>query len=212
MAELERRAAVLRGLQVRQEGSDEGPVITGYAAVFDQESVDLGGFIEVIRRGAFSDVLARGDDIVALWNHDVNYVLGRVSNGTLKLEEDDIGLRYEVRPRRGGWIDDLIESIRRRDVQGNSFSFFVAEGGDRWTKREDGTYLREILRVAEVRDVGPVTLPAYRQTIVVARSVAERAESLRAQDEARDRALALRAQSLCVELQIEEIEGGRYLK
>lgn len=211
MAELERRAAVLKGIQIRQEDGEDSPVISGYAAVWDQESVDLGGFVEVIRRGAFRDVLARGDDIVALWNHDVNYVLGRVSNGTLKLEEDDLGLRYEVRTRRGGWIGDLIESIRRRDVQGNSFSFYIAEGGDKWTKRDDGTYLREIIRIAEVRDVGPVTMPAYRQTIVVARSVSERAESLRAQDEARDRALAMRAQSLCVELRIEEIEGSRYL-
>lgn len=211
MAELERRSAVLKGIEIRQDDDDDGPVIAGYAAVFDQESVDLGGFVEVIRPGAFRDVLARGDDIVALWNHDVNYVLGRVSNGTLKLEEDSHGLRYEVRPRRGGWIDDLIESIRRRDIQGNSFSFYVSDGGDRWIKRDDGSYLREITRVAEVQDVGPVTLPAYRQTIVVARSVAEHASSLRAQDEARNRALAMRAQSLCVELKIEEIEGSRYL-
>lgn len=211
MAELERRAAVLKGLEVRQDENGDGPVIAGYAAVFDQESVDLGGFVEVIRPGAFRDVLARGDDIVALWNHDVNYLLGRVSNGTLKLEEDSHGLRYEVRPRRGGWIDDLIESIKRRDVQGNSFSFYVAEGGDRWIKRDHGSYLREITRIAEVRDVGPVTLPAYPQTLVVARSVVERAKSLRARDEARDHALAMRAQSLDVELKIEEIEGSRYL-
>lgn len=211
MSELERRAAILKGIEVRQDEEADGPVIAGYAAVWDQESVDLGGFVEVIRRGAFSDVLDRGDDIVALWNHDINYVLGRVSNGTLRLEEDGHGLRYEVRPRRGGWVDDLIESIRRRDVQGNSFGFYVAEDGEKWTKRDDGSYLREITRVAEVRDVGPVTLPAYPQTKVVARSVVQRAKSLRARDEARDHELAMRAQSLGVELQIEEIEGSRYL-
>lgn len=212
MSELERRAATLKGVEVRDEG-DDGPVIAGYAAVFDQESVDLGGFVEIIRPGAFRDILARGDDVVALWNHDVNYLLGRVSNGTLLLEEDAHGLRYEVRPRRGGWMDDLVESIRRRDVQGNSFAFYVDYDGDGddWTKREDGSLLREIFRVSEVRDVGPVTLPAYRQTMVVARSVSEHAESLRAQDKVRDRELAMRAQSLDVDLRIEEIEGSRYL-
>ena len=210
MSELERRAGILQGIEVRQD-TDDGPVITGYAAVFNQESVDLGGFTEVIRPGAFADVLTRGDDIVALWNHDVNYVLGRVSNGTLTLYEDELGLRYEVRPRSGGWIDDLVESIRRRDVQGNSFSFYVGEDGEKWTKRQDGSLLREITRVAEVRDVGPVTLPAYPQTVVVARSVVDTAKSLRAQDLARDHELALRAQSLDVELKIEEIEGSRYL-
>lgn len=210
VAELERRAGVLKGIEVRQD-TDDGPVIAGYAAVFNQASVDLGGFTEVIRPGAFANVLERGDDIVALWNHDVNYVLGRVSNGTLALYEDEIGLRYEVRPRRGGWIDDLIESIRRRDVQGNSFSFHVAENGEKWTKRDDGSYLREITRVAELRDVGPVTLPAYPQTVVVARSVVDKARSLRAQDLHNNRDLALRAQSLDVELKIEELEGSRYV-
>mgnify|MGYP001305454619 CR=1 FL=1 len=206
---IERRTFPLTEFRMEEKGSDP-PKIVGYAAVFNQLSEDLGGFREKIAPGAFKKTIQEAD-IRALWNHNPDYVLGRNKSGTLKLEEDSHGLRYEVRPRRGGWIDDLIESIRRRDIQGNSFSFYVSDGGDRWIKRDDGSYLREITRVAEVQDVGPVTLPAYRQTIVVARSVAEHASSLRAQDEARNRALAMRAQSLCVELKIEEIEGSRYL-
>ena len=42
IAELERRAGILKGIEVRQD-TDDGPAIIGYAAVFNQESVDLGG-------------------------------------------------------------------------------------------------------------------------------------------------------------------------
>jgi HK97 family phage prohead protease len=68
--------------------------ISGYSAVFDRLSEDLGGFREKIKPGAFKNALA-GSDVRALFNHDSNYILGRESAGTLQLHEDSKGL-YEV--------------------------------------------------------------------------------------------------------------------
>lgn len=147
--------------------------IVGYAAVFDTPSVPLGGFREVVRRGAFSDSL--NADVRALWNHDPNYVLGRTKNGTLRLEEDDRGLRVEIDPPNTTWARDFMESIRRGDVDQMSFAFRAIE--DRWTNDENGT-LRELLK-AQLLDVSPVTFPAYEATSVTLRALLEDVSALR---------------------------------
>ena len=85
-------ACELRALPA--EGEQPAKIV-GYAAVFDQESEPLGGFVEVIAPGAFDDVL--GADVRALFNHDANYLLGRTASGTLTLSVDAVGLRYERR-------------------------------------------------------------------------------------------------------------------
>jgi len=148
---------------------DGEPVrIVGYAAVFNQMSGDLGGFREVVAPGAFADSLA--DDVRALWNHDSKFILGRTTNGTLALEEDEHGLLVVIIPPDTQWARDLTVSIRRGDVTQMSFGFRVPEGGDTWETREDGTLLRTLRRV-ELIDVSPVTFPAYIQTSVAVRNM-----------------------------------------
>src|SRR5690625_3155533 len=101
-------------VEMRMEGGDS-PRIVGYAAKFDRASGDLGGFTEIIRRGAFAKTIQEAD-VRALWNHDSNYVLGRSKSGTLRLVEDDEGLRIEVDPPDTQWARDLVKSIERGDV------------------------------------------------------------------------------------------------
>ena len=139
-------------------------LITGYAAVFDRET-DIGGmFREVIRRGAFSAALGR-DDVRALFNHDPNFVLGRTSAGTLRLSQDERGLKYEINPPAATWATDLRESIKRGDIKESSFAFCIHQ--ERWVQGQ--IPLREVLE-AELFDVSPVTYPAYATTTVSARS------------------------------------------
>lgn len=161
----ERRAFPFGAVEVRAAG-DGPPRLVGYAAVFDRPSEDLGGFVEVIRRGAFSKTIQEAD-IRALWNHDPNYVLGRTKSGTLSLMEDDHGLRIEVVPPDTTWARDLMETIRRGDVDQMSFGFRPIR--DRWQTDERGQVTRELLEVA-LFDVSPVTFPAYPQTEVQVRS------------------------------------------
>ena len=155
--------------EVRAEGDADAPTIVGYAAKFDRESQDLGGFVEVIRRGAFTRAVEE-DDVRALLNHDANYVLGRSKSGTLRMAEDSIGLRIEVDVPDAQWARDLYRSIERGDIDQMSFAFRVVK--DAWTQREGQApdVLRELLDV-RLYDVSPVTYPAYHDTEVGVRSV-----------------------------------------
>jgi len=147
-------------VELRAEG-DESTKIVGHAAVFDKPA-DIYGFEEVIRKGAFADAIKQ-DDVRALWNHNPDYVLGRTKSGTLRLQEDDIGLAIENDPPETQWAKDLMISMERGDVDQMSFGFVVEE--ERWSKRGEEPDLREIIK-ARLFDVSPVTFPAYEETDV----------------------------------------------
>lgn len=169
MPNLERRHVVGRA-EIRA-GAGGLSQIAGHAAVFGVEAVIGGKFRERIMPGAFRGVIKT--DVRSLFNHDVNYVLGRTSAGTLTIAEDATGLGYTVTPpasRR-----DVLESVERGDVTGSSYGFRVAEGGDEWTRatRSGELPLRTIHEIAELLDVGPVTYPAFEESSAEARSAAE---------------------------------------
>jgi HK97 family phage prohead protease len=99
--------------EVRLEEGADGPILTGYAAVFDKWSVDLWGFREKIRKGAFKKTIKEAD-VRGLINHDSNLIFGRSTAQTLELREDDGGLRYESPLDEGiTYVSDLIKSVRR---------------------------------------------------------------------------------------------------
>lgn len=136
--------------------------IRGYAALFNTHSQDLGGFVETILPGAFDDVMKRGTDVVALYNHEPMYLLGRESAGTLRLSIDERGLRYEIDAPESR--ADVVEAIERGDVRGSSFAFRCKGDGEKWSRTQDGRQLREIRSVDGLFDVGPVLKPAYTST------------------------------------------------
>ena len=166
---LERRAFPISELRVVEE-EGRPPRIEGYAAVFNQRSEDLGGFVEVIEPGTFRKTIQESD-VRSLWNHDANYVLGRSRSGTLSLREDERGLFFSAIPPEASWARDLMVSIRRGDVDQCSFGFETVR--DRWQREEgpegDERVVRTLLEV-KLYDVGPVTFPAYPQTSAQVRS------------------------------------------
>jgi len=143
------------------------PLIRGYAAIFNSRSENLGGFVEIIAPGAFENVL--GDDVRALFNHDANLVLGRTKSGTCRLHVDATGLAYEIDPPDTQVAHDLIESLRRGDVDQSSFAFSVRREDQTWS--DDAIPVRTIKRIAKLYDVSPVTYPAYPDTSVAAREL-----------------------------------------
>ena len=147
---------------------DDTRSVEGYAAVYNSESNTLGWFTEVIEPGAFRDALERSPDIVALYNHDENMVLGRRSAGTLEVNEDDTGLRYRI-PELPKSREDVYEAIKRGDVSKSSFAFTIAAGGDKWEEL-DGKTVRTITKFDRIYDVSPVVYPAYSDTSVAKRS------------------------------------------
>lgn len=174
-------------LRVKDEG--DGPKISGYAVLYNQRSVDLGGFVEEIAPGAFGGSL--GGDVRALWQHDTAAVLGRTTAGTLRIWDDERGVAFELDPPDTQIGRDAVTSIRRGDVDQMSFGFVVTWDGDKrgdaWSDLDDGTYLRRVVR-AELLEVSPVTWAAYPQTAVGVRSdeiygvLPEIPAELRAQD------------------------------
>lgn len=142
--------------------NDDGSVtMTGYAAKFNTRSQDLGGFVETIAPGSFTRSLENGADVKALFNHDPNIVLGRSTAGTLRLFQDDTGLRYEVDLPNTSAGRDLAVSLQRGDISQSSFAFRTIS--DDWSFDTDGRELRT-LHDLELRDVSPVTYPAYLDT------------------------------------------------
>lgn len=175
MAEMERRVAQ-EAIEYRDvEG---GATITGYAAVFNRETVIAGLFREQIAPGAFREAISR-DDVLVLFNHDPNYPLARTSNSTLRLSEDKRGLKYEADLDMDDPDTKKVRSkIKRGTVKGSSFGFTVE--ADEWDESEvkrGKLPLRTIIRIGELYDVSPVTFPAYPQTSVSARSKGETAKA-----------------------------------
>lgn len=171
--EIERRFVPLgaSGIEVRDSG-DGKMGIRGTASVAGIVSRDIGPFTEEIEPGAYDEALKKSD-IRGLYNHDKNYVLGRAGR-TMTVTADGRGLHYDI-PQLPASRSDVLEAIQRGDVDGNSFSFRVAPGGDRMEMR-NGKPHRIITRFAEFFDVGPVTFPAYDHTVISKRSleIAER--------------------------------------
>jgi HK97 family phage prohead protease len=144
--------------EVRALG-DGSPKIVGYAATFNQRSQDLGGFVEIIAPGAFDDCLAGNPDIVGLFNHNMDYVLGRTSSGTMSVAVDSTGLQYTIDPPDTQLARDLMTSMKRKDIRGSSFGFYCLD--DTWDldPATDGL-VRTILKAA-IFDCSVVTDPAY---------------------------------------------------
>ena len=74
---------------------------------------------ERIDADAFTRALKESHDVRALFNHDSNHILGRVSSGTLRLSVDNTGLRYSVTlPASAA---NVAEAMQRGDLTGSSF-------------------------------------------------------------------------------------------
>src|SRR5258708_1507676 len=153
---------------LRFSDADSGPMVRGYAAKFNSLSEDLGGFRERVAPGAFFSSLQRGADVRCLMNHDPNLVLGRSTNGTLKVSEDNIGLQFSCLLPDTSYARDLRTLIKRGDVSQCSFAFTVDEGGDDYSNEMvDGERCAiRTLRSVSLLDASVVTYPAYRDTSV----------------------------------------------
>lgn len=145
-------------VEARAAEGGSGRTIVGYAAVFNS-TTDIGFFRERIAPGAFSAAIAR-DDVRALVNHSDSRVLGRNKSGTLRLFEDERGLRYEIDAPDTQDARDLLVLMDRGDINQSSFAFVATS--ETWDETGD----KPLRTVNEVRlyDVSVVTYPAYEDT------------------------------------------------
>ena len=158
--------------ELRAESQGDEMSIVGYAALFNAESKDLGGFRETVAPGAFTRSLKGGSDVHCLRNHDPNLILGRTKNKTLTLEQDERGLKFRcaLDPNQQSHRD-LHASIKRGDMDECSFAFTVGKDGQDWQEKKgnDDWYAARTLKDVDLVDVSAVTYPAYGSTSVQAR-------------------------------------------
>jgi uncharacterized protein len=114
VSNIERRYAIG---EVRVD-TDGDRKIRGLAIVFNSRSVDLGGFIEIIKPEAVDRTLREGLDVRALVDHDTSKILGRTRAGTLQLRKGRSGLEVLIDPPNTTAARDILESMERGDVTG----------------------------------------------------------------------------------------------
>lgn len=146
--------------------ADGSPLIAGYGAVFNRRSSVIsewgGEFIERIQPGAFTKTLRQNGDVLATFNHDRNFILGRGSNGTLRLTQDSQGVEYEIDPTPTQWASDLIKQIDRKDIKGASFGFRMIRDAWGTCAGPNGSDVDErTLLEVQLYDIGPVAEGAY---------------------------------------------------
>ena len=156
-------------------------ILSGYAAVFNSESKDLGGFTEMISPTAFEGVIERSD-VFAVLDHDRNKVLARskMGKGSLELNIDEKGLQFRFESPNTTLGNDVLSMVKRGDLTDASFCFTVED--ESWQKREDGSYLRTINKIGDLFDVSVCYNGAYPEsyTEVALRSLDKFKEELRA--------------------------------
>jgi uncharacterized protein len=168
MEKTEQRELVTDGLEVRE--SEEGTrTISGYAVKWEMKSHTMGfwrRFKEQFKRGSFNESLTQ-DDQRALWSHNTSQVLGRTKNGTLRLFEDEVGLRFELDLPNTSLGNDAYETIKRGDVDGVSFGFQMQK--EEWDEADPDNVIRSVTK-AKLLEISPVAFPAYPDSQVSARS------------------------------------------
>jgi len=135
--------------------------IVGHATVFNRLSEDRGGFFVVMSPGAFARSIAE-DDVRVLFNHKADYILGRSTNGTLRMAVDDVGLLIDAELSDTQWGRDTFTSIKRGDITQMSIGgMIVAE-----TAHSDADTTIYTVDEFKLWDVSPVTYAAFEQTDV----------------------------------------------
>ena len=174
--QMEREFRPAQKLEVREAQSGEVRV-SGYAAVFGEETNIGGMFTEQIQRGAFKDAIGR-DDVVFLINHE-GLPLARTRSGTLTLEEDERGLYMEASlDATDPDVRSIVPKMKRGDLDKMSFAFVPT----RQSWDDSSEMPKRMIEEAQLYDVSIVTTPAYNGTEIGLRSLEQhRSQSAKSQ-------------------------------
>ncbi|MBY7658910.1 phage major capsid protein [Lactiplantibacillus plantarum] len=149
----------------KQQPDDKQPdkqpkTIEGYALLFNSPSKDLGGFVEIIDSAALNGVDL--SNVIMLDQHDYSKPLASCKAGTLKLDTDDKGLHFTATLDDSvSYANDAYANVKSGNVDSMSFRFDIDDGGDEFTRDEDGKVTRTIKQVKDLFEVSTVTIPAY---------------------------------------------------
>lgn len=166
--------------EIRAEESEErGKFIEGRAIVYNQRT-NLGWYDEIIAADSLNETDLK--DVRLLVNHNTDMIpLARSrnnnANSTMQLTVDEEGLRIRANLDVENNTDarSLYSAIERGDISGMSFMFVV--DNDKWDDIDTEHPTRTITGIKRVMEVSAVIFPAYSQTSLEARGLAEALES-----------------------------------
>lgn len=167
--------------EVRAEETESGHIITGRPIVYNSIT-DIGGFSEVIERGALDN--ADLTDVRFLTNHDLSKIplaRSRRNNGNstmqLTVDYEGMAIRVDLDTENNAEARALYSAVQRGDITGMSFMFSITD--ERWEDLDTDHPTRHILAIGTVIEVSAVSFPAYDSTSISARSL-EALENARA--------------------------------
>ena len=166
-------------------------IVEGYATTFNQPYRLMGDDKMTVNEQVDRNAFAETDmsDVIMQYDHE-GRVFARIANGTLKLEEDDHGLKITANLGGTEIGRQLFEEIQGGYTNKMSFGFTVTGEKRERTKNAEGhvTILRTITKIGKLYDVSAVSLPANDATEISSRTIsdgliAEAQEEIRAEEE-----------------------------
>lgn len=161
------------------ESEEHGRSLIGTPIVFNART-DLGWYDEIIEAGALDNADLR--DVRFLINHNTNMIpLARSrrnnENSTMQfvVNENGMDIRVDLDVENNADARSLYSAVERGDISGMSFMFSVAK--DSWDEPDSDHPTRHILSIGRVYETSAVTWPAYEQTSLEARGLADALES-----------------------------------
>lgn len=166
--------------EIRAENDEQhGNYITGKPIVFNART-DLGAWDEIIDAGALDDADLK--DVRLLVNHNIDMIpLARSRNNNanstmqMMVVDDGMDIRANLDTENNTDAKNLYSAISRGDLDGMSFMFSV--DGEKWEDLRSDHPTRHITRISKVFEVSAVTFPAYEQTSIEARGLADALDS-----------------------------------
>ena len=154
-------AAERRAFEVRLASVSAGR-LEGLAAPFGV-TITHGGTRERIEPGAFARSLVDGTDILALADHDLRKVIGRMRTGRLELAETGEGLTFGLDVADTAAGRDVLALAERGDLGGVSIGFWRKGTVEEQTRDEHGAV--RVYRSINLRAVSIISAwPAYPTT------------------------------------------------
>lgn len=162
-----------RKIEFRAIKSDENEMIAeGTAILYNDETILWSTMDmeerEVILPGAATESI-QNDDWRSVWNHRNEIVLGRMSSGTLEVEETETGVNVRIHFPDSEEGRSKFFSIERGDVREMSFAFIPTEYKEERIVEGEKTIYKTSISMMEVFEVSPVTFPQYEKTSILAR-------------------------------------------
>ncbi len=157
---------IFRSTDIQSE--KEGRIITGRAIVFESWSKNLGGFYEIIHRGAITQELIDKSDIIMNINHDDEKMVARSRQGkgtlSVSLRDDGVYFSFEAPTTSRG--DELLYNVRNGNIFECSFAFTIPDDlhSERWYVDSDNVYRREVNVIDGLYDMSLVIHGAYGDT------------------------------------------------